>query len=145
MPIFDFDETDVRFVGRWWLPDCWGDSTLGFVAPRPAYCVNPESGSHLQECAAMRIVVGHAANARMAGSQRAKSRAAISFLFQRGGVDQRLMARRIWSSTNAGSGLSTLITSMRPSPVGRQRENILGHENPAKTEMSGVPHAAATC
>jgi len=49
MPIFDFDETDVRFVGGQRLPDYWGYSTLGFFAPQSAYCVSPESGSHLQQ------------------------------------------------------------------------------------------------
>ena len=49
MPIFDFDETDVRIVDGQRLPDYWGYSTLGFFAPQSAYCVSPESGSHLQQ------------------------------------------------------------------------------------------------
>ena len=50
LPVFDFDETDVLRVadGRP-LPDYWGYSTMGFFAPQSAYCVSPESGSHLQE------------------------------------------------------------------------------------------------
>ena len=49
MPVFDFDETDVRIVNGRRLPDYWGYSTLGFFAPQSAYCVSPESGSHLRE------------------------------------------------------------------------------------------------
>jgi isoamylase len=49
MPIFDFDETDVRIVDGQRLPDYWGYSTLGFFAPQSAYCASPKSGSHLQE------------------------------------------------------------------------------------------------
>ena len=47
--IFDFDETDVRIVDGQRLPDYWGYSTLGFFAPQSAYCVSPESGSHLRQ------------------------------------------------------------------------------------------------
>ena len=49
LPVFDFDQTDVRVVNGQRLPDYWGYSTLGFFAPQSAYCVNPESGGHLKE------------------------------------------------------------------------------------------------
>ena len=50
LPVFDFDETDVlRVVDGRPLPNYWGYSTVGFFAPQSAYCVSPESGSHLRE------------------------------------------------------------------------------------------------
>src|SRR5271157_1329616 len=49
LPVFDFDETDVRVVDGHPLPDYWGYSTLGFFAPQSAYCVGPQAGNHLQE------------------------------------------------------------------------------------------------
>jgi len=50
LPVFDFDETDVlRVVDGRPLANYWGYSTMGFFAPQSAYCVSPESGSHLCE------------------------------------------------------------------------------------------------
>ena len=50
LPMFDFDETDVlRTVDGQPLRNYWGYSTMGFFAPQSAYCVSPESGSHLRE------------------------------------------------------------------------------------------------
>ncbi len=50
LPVFDFDETDIlRVVDSTPLHNFWGYSTMGFFAPQSAYCVSPESGSHLQE------------------------------------------------------------------------------------------------
>jgi glycogen operon protein len=50
LPIFDFDETDVlRVENGVPLTNYWGYSTMGFFAPQSAYCVSPESGSHLRE------------------------------------------------------------------------------------------------
>jgi isoamylase len=50
LPVFDFDETDVlRVVNGKPLGNFWGYSTMGFFAPQSAYCVTPETGSHLQE------------------------------------------------------------------------------------------------
>jgi glycogen operon protein len=50
LPIFDFDETAVlREEGGKPVTNYWGYSTLGFFAPQSAFCVSPESGSHLQE------------------------------------------------------------------------------------------------
>jgi glycogen operon protein len=50
LPVFDFDETAVlREVRGRALTNYWGYSTIGFFAPQSAYCVSPESGSHLRE------------------------------------------------------------------------------------------------
>src|SRR3974377_2486846 len=50
LPVFDFDETGVmRVVDGRSLVNYWGYSTIGFFAPQSAYCVSPESGSHLRE------------------------------------------------------------------------------------------------
>ena len=50
LPVFDFDETAVlREVDGRALTDYWGYSTASFFAPQSAFCVSPESGSHLRE------------------------------------------------------------------------------------------------
>jgi len=50
LPVFDFDETAVlREVNGRAVTNYWGYSTIGFFAPQSAYCVSPESGSHLRE------------------------------------------------------------------------------------------------
>jgi glycogen operon protein len=50
LPVFDFDETAVlREVNGRALTNYWGYSTIGFFAPQSAFCVSPESGSHLRE------------------------------------------------------------------------------------------------
>ena len=50
LPVFDFDETAVlREVSGHAVTNYWGYSTIGFFAPQSAYCVSPESGSHLRE------------------------------------------------------------------------------------------------
>jgi isoamylase len=50
LPVFDFDETDIlRVVDGEPLRNYWGYSPMSFFAPQSAYCVSPESGSHLRE------------------------------------------------------------------------------------------------
>ena len=50
LPVFDFDETAVlREVEGRALTNYWGYSTIGYFAPQSAFCVSPESGSHLRE------------------------------------------------------------------------------------------------
>ena len=50
LPVFDFDETAVlREVDGRAVTNYWGYSTAGFFAPQSAFCVSPESGSHLRE------------------------------------------------------------------------------------------------
>jgi isoamylase len=49
MPIFDFDQTDVKLFNGQTLPQYWGYSTFGFFAPQSLYCVTPQLGTHLQE------------------------------------------------------------------------------------------------
>ncbi len=50
LPVFDFDETaSLREVDGRPLTNYWGYSTMGFFAPQSAFCVSPESGSHLTE------------------------------------------------------------------------------------------------
>jgi glycogen operon protein len=49
LPVFDFDEKDVRIFDGKLLTNYWGYSTFGFFAPQSAYCVSPETGAHLRE------------------------------------------------------------------------------------------------
>ena len=50
LPIFDFDETAVlRVVDGKPVRNFWGYSTIGFFAPQPSYCLDPEFGAHLRE------------------------------------------------------------------------------------------------
>jgi isoamylase len=50
LPVFDFDETAIlREVNGRPMLNYWGYSTIAYFAPQCAYCVSPESGSHLRE------------------------------------------------------------------------------------------------
>ncbi len=49
LPIFEFDDTEVRYVNGQPLTNYWGYSTMGFFSPHSSYCTNPEEGSHVQE------------------------------------------------------------------------------------------------
>jgi len=49
LPVFDFDEKDVRVIDGRLLTNFWGYSTIGFFAPQCAYCVDPEEGMHIRE------------------------------------------------------------------------------------------------
>ncbi len=49
LPIFEFDDTEVRYVNEQPLTNYWGYSTMGFFSPHSSYCTNPEEGSHVQE------------------------------------------------------------------------------------------------
>ena len=51
LPIFDFDETEVVNHGPNGeeLRNFWGYDPYGFFAPQLWYCVNPETGRHLDE------------------------------------------------------------------------------------------------
>ncbi|PIG90984.1 glycogen debranching protein GlgX [Gloeocapsopsis sp. IPPAS B-1203] len=49
MPVFEFDDTEVREVNGKLLKNYWGYSTMGYFAPHTGYCVNPEEGQHVQE------------------------------------------------------------------------------------------------
>ena len=49
LPVFDFDEKDVRVFDGRLLTNFWGYSTIGFFAPQCAYCVDPEEGMHIRE------------------------------------------------------------------------------------------------
>ena len=50
LPCCSFDHTDVlkEHDGRK-LVNYWGYSTMGYFAPHQAYCISPESGSHIRE------------------------------------------------------------------------------------------------
>ena len=50
LPVFSFDCTDVikEFEGNK-LVNYWGYSTMGYFAPHQAYCINPQTGSHVNE------------------------------------------------------------------------------------------------
>ncbi len=50
LPVFEFDDTEVlRTVNGKPMRNYWGYSTMGYFAPHPSYCVNPESGDHVRE------------------------------------------------------------------------------------------------
>jgi glycogen operon protein len=50
LPIFEFDDTDIlRSVDGQPLKNYWGYSTMGYFSPQSSYCVNPQSGQHVQE------------------------------------------------------------------------------------------------
>ncbi|OEH93832.1 glycogen debranching protein GlgX [Bacillus solimangrovi] len=51
LPVFDFDEKDIykTLDNGEQLKNYWGYSTLGYFAPEESYCVEPASGSHLDE------------------------------------------------------------------------------------------------
>lgn len=49
LPIFEFDDTEQRFVDGKPLRNYWGYSTMSYFAPHPNYCVDPEAGQHVRE------------------------------------------------------------------------------------------------
>jgi isoamylase len=51
LPVFDFDEKDVRInpTTNERLTNYWGYDPFGFFAPQSSYCASPESGDHLKE------------------------------------------------------------------------------------------------
>ncbi len=51
MPIFDFDEKEIKQHSPEGapLPNYWGYDPVGFFAPQTSYCVSPQIGSHLNE------------------------------------------------------------------------------------------------
>jgi glycogen operon protein len=49
LPVFQFDDSEVREVDGRRLTNYWGYSTVGYFSPHPAYCVAPEEGRHLDE------------------------------------------------------------------------------------------------
>src|SRR5580698_931291 len=49
LPVFQFDDTEVRLVDGRRLGNYWGYSTVAYFAPHSRYCMVPESGNHLRE------------------------------------------------------------------------------------------------
>jgi glycogen operon protein len=49
LPVFEFDDSDMRMHGDTPLRNYWGYSTMAYFAPHSGYCVAPESGSHADE------------------------------------------------------------------------------------------------
>jgi isoamylase len=51
LPVFDFDEKEVKQVGPdgTLLTNYWGYDSLGFFAPENSYCTSPEIGGHVTE------------------------------------------------------------------------------------------------
>ena len=49
LPVFEFDNTEKRIVDGKELTNYWGYSTMAYFAPHPMYCVNPETGNHVDE------------------------------------------------------------------------------------------------
>ena len=51
LPVFAFDETEVKQVSRDGTPlkNYWGYDPVSFFAPQGSYCVSPETGSHISE------------------------------------------------------------------------------------------------
>ncbi len=49
LPVFDFDDSEVRFVGDRRLTNYWGYSTSAFFAPHAGFCTSPELGRHVSE------------------------------------------------------------------------------------------------
>lgn len=49
LPIFEFENTEVRYFNGNKLVNYWGYSTINFFAPHSGYCVNPQEGNHLDE------------------------------------------------------------------------------------------------
>ena len=49
LPVFEFDNSDVRYVHGNKLVNYWGYSTVNFFAPHSGYCVSPEKDKHLNE------------------------------------------------------------------------------------------------
>ena len=49
LPVFEFDDSEVRYVDGHKLTNYWGYSTSAFFAPHAGYCVTPESGRQVRE------------------------------------------------------------------------------------------------
>ena len=49
LPVFEFDDSEFRYVDGKKLSNYWGYSTMNFFAPHSGYCVNPGEGNHLDE------------------------------------------------------------------------------------------------
>ncbi|MGD0916801.1 MAG: glycogen debranching protein GlgX [Thermodesulfobacteriota bacterium] len=51
LPVFEFDDKEVLRIGADGKPlyNYWGYSTVSFFAPHKGYCLNPETGAHLNE------------------------------------------------------------------------------------------------
>ena len=49
LPVFEFDDSEARYVNGNKLVNYWGYSTVSFFSPHSGYCVNREKGNHLDE------------------------------------------------------------------------------------------------
>ncbi|MGB5445007.1 MAG: glycogen debranching protein GlgX [Psychromonas sp.] len=49
LPVFEFDDSEQRYVDGNKLSNYWGYNTVNFFAPHSGYCVNPQEGEHLDE------------------------------------------------------------------------------------------------
>lgn len=49
LPVFEFDDSEVRYVNGNKLVNYWGYSTVNFFAPHSGYCIDAEQGNHLNE------------------------------------------------------------------------------------------------
>lgn len=49
LPVFEYDDTEIRDVDGRWLRNYWGYSTVSYFAPHPGYCVSPDAGEHVRE------------------------------------------------------------------------------------------------
>ncbi|MCG6202094.1 glycogen debranching protein GlgX [Psychromonas antarctica] len=49
LPVFEFDDSEVRYVNGNELVNYWGYSTISFFSPHSGYCINSDAGSHLDE------------------------------------------------------------------------------------------------
>jgi isoamylase len=49
LPVFDFDDTEVRYVDDRKLTNYWGYSTAAFFAPHAGFCAKPGQGRHVRE------------------------------------------------------------------------------------------------
>ncbi|OEU48277.1 MAG: glycogen debranching enzyme, partial [Desulfobacterales bacterium S3730MH5] len=49
MPVFEFDDTEIRYVDGKSLKNYWGYSTMAFFAPHSSYCISPNEGNHVRE------------------------------------------------------------------------------------------------
>jgi glycogen operon protein len=49
LPVFDFDDSEVRFAGDRPLTNYWGYSTSAFFAPHAGFCDSPELAAHVRE------------------------------------------------------------------------------------------------
>ena len=49
LPVFEFDDTEIREFEGQALTNYWGYSTMSYFAPHPGYCISPEAGQHVRE------------------------------------------------------------------------------------------------